>query len=51
MLFSEIFEYGGMHLKTDHFTLGVSLETLFKSHIQLGIVVLLEYLLILNDNL
>ena len=30
--FFEIFEYGGMHLKTDHFKLGASLETLFKRH-------------------
>ena len=28
----EIFEYGGTHLKTDHFELGVSLETLFRYH-------------------
>ena len=48
--FFEIFEYGGMYLKTDHFKLGVPLETLAKYHMQLESVVLLEYLLCLNDN-
>ena len=28
----EIFEYGGTHLKIDHFRLGVSLDTIFKCH-------------------
>ena len=30
--FFEIFEYGGVRLKTDHFKLSVSLETLLKCH-------------------
>ena len=32
MHFFEIFEYGGTHLKTDYFKVGVVLETLFKCH-------------------
>ena len=43
------FDYGGMHLKTDHFKLRASLETLFKLHMKLESVVLLEYLICLND--
>ena len=46
-----MFEYHGTYLKTDHFKLGVSLETPFKYHMQLESVVLLEYLLCLNENL
>ena len=30
-----MFEYGGIHLKTDHFKFSVSIETLFKCYIQL----------------
>ena len=45
-----MFDYGGKHLKTDHFQLGILLETLFKCHMWLESVALLEYLLCLNDN-
>ena len=47
--FLKTFDYGGMHLKTDHFKLRASLETLFKLHMKLESVVLLEYLMCLND--
>ena len=40
-----------MHLKINYFKLRVSLETLFKCHMQLESVVLLEYLLCLKYNL
>ena len=36
------FDYDGMHLKTDHFKLRASLETLFKLHMKLESIVLLE---------
>ena len=46
-----MFEYDGMHLKTDDFKLNVSLKALFNRHISLEGVVLLECLLHLTDNL
>ena len=47
----EIFECVSTHLKTDHFKLGVLLETFFQFPMKLEGFVLLEYLLCLNDNL
>ena len=40
-----------MHLTTDHFKLGVSLETLLKCHVQFESIALLEHLLCFNYNL
>ena len=37
-----------MHLTTDHFKLGVSLETLLKCHVQFESIALLEHLLFFN---
>ena len=34
--FFEIFEYSGMHLRTDHFKLGVSLEALCARNLKMS---------------